>query len=176
MAAARGNYSERQLNRKHSMYVYGNAAPAPSREPERKKKQSRQGNELIRRRKYKRLQQRRALRANKRYVTALAFAGVFVLLMCMNYIQLQSMITSRTRNISAMQEELADLKEENNTRYNTIVDSVDLDEIKERAINDLGMVYATEDQVIEYAGTNSDYIKQYEAIPESGVLAQSDKQ
>ena len=36
-------------------------------------------------------------------------------------------------------------------------------------------VYATSDQVIEYDSPSGDYVKQYEGIPEDGVLAQSDK-
>ena len=44
------------------------------------------------------------------------------------------------------------------------MDSVNLDEIREKAMNELGIVYAT-----------GDYVKQYEGIPEDGVLAQSDK-
>ena len=71
--------------------------------------------------------------------------------------------------------ELADLKEENTTKYNAVVDSVNLDEIREKAINQLGMTYATPDQIVEYDNPASDYVKQYENIPENGVLAQSDK-
>ena len=50
-----------------------------------------------------------------------------------------------------------------------------MDEIREKAMNELGMVYATSDQVIEYDSPSGDYVKQYEGIPEDGVLAQSDK-
>ena len=74
-----------------------------------------------------------------------------------------------------LKEELADLKEENTTKYNAVVDSVNLDEIRERAINQLGMTYAAADQIVEYDNPASDYVKQYENIPENGVLAQSDK-
>ena len=47
--------------------------------------------------------------------------------------------------------------------------------IREKAINQLGMTYATPDQIMEYDNPASDYVKQYENIPENGVLAQSDK-
>jgi hypothetical protein len=42
-------------------------------------------------------------------------------------------------------------------------------------INQLGMTYAAADQIVEYDNPASDYVKQYENIPENGVLAQSDK-
>ena len=39
----------------------------------------------------------------------------------------------------------------------------------------LGMTYASPDQIVEYDDPATDYVKQYDNIPESGVLAQSDK-
>ena len=84
-------------------------------------------------------------------------------------------MTQRSKRVTALQEKLADLKEENTTKYNAVVDSVNLDEVRERAINQLGMTYATPDQIVEYDNPAADYVKQYDNIPESGVLAQSDK-
>ena len=55
------------------------------------------------------------------------------------------------------------------------MDAVNLDEIRTKAQKDLGMVYASEDQIVEYTRPSADYVKQYEDIPEDGVLAQSDK-
>ena len=109
------------------------------------------------------------------YVVFLTVAALMALIVCVNYVQLQSRITSRSKNITAMQEELADMKEENNTKYNAIMDSVNLDEIRDKAQTDLGMVYASPEQVVEYDNHATDYVKQYENIPEDGVLAQSDK-
>ena len=77
------------------------------------------------------------------YVVFLTVAALMALIVCVNYVQLQSRITSRSKNITAMQEELADMKEENNTKYNAIMDSVNLDEIRDKAQTDLGMVYAS---------------------------------
>ena len=54
-------------------------------------------------------------------------------------------------------------------------DSVNLDEVRDRAQNDLGMVYASPEQIVEYENPATDYVKQYEEIPKDGVLAQSDK-
>ncbi len=68
---------------------------------------------------------------------------------------------------------LEDAKEENTTRYNVVMDSVNLEEVRDRAINDLGMGYATSDQIIEYQNPVNDYVKQYESIPKSGVLGQT---
>ena len=90
------------------------------------------------------------------------------------------MIKNRIREYRARynmkQEELARLREENNTKYNAVMDSVNLDEIREKAQKELGMVYAAPEQVVGYPRPSADYVKQYENIPEDGVLAQSDKQ
>ena len=44
--------------------------------------------------------------------------------------------------------------------------SVDLEHVKDVAMNELGMVYATQDQVRLYDDKSSDYVKQYEELPE----------
>jgi cell division protein FtsL len=109
------------------------------------------------------------------YVVFLAIAAIAALIVCTGYLKLQSEITSRSRNIASLQEELADLKEDNTTRYNAVLNSVNLEEIREKAINELGMVYASPEQIIKYKSPTSNTVKQYEDIPKSGVLAGSDK-
>lgn len=117
----------------------------------------------------------KALHMSAGYVVFLAIAAVAALVVCIGYLRLQSEITSRSRNIASLQEELADLKEDNTTRYNAVLNSVNLEEIREKAINELGMVYANPEQIIKYKSPTSSKVKQYENIPENGVLAESDK-
>ena len=62
---------------------------------------------------------------------------------------------------------------DSNTAYNSAADSVNLDTVKERAMNEMGMVYASEGTVVEYESPSGEYVKQYSDIPESGVLAKS---
>lgn len=154
------------------MYVYGNVVTKPAYEPVRRK-------ELPERRKSTsrqvRKNRRKALHMNPGYVMFLTFAALLALVVCVNYVKLQSRITSRSENIAALQEELAERKEENNTRYNSVMDAVNLDEVRKTAQESLGMVYASADQVVEYDSPSADYVKQYESIPEDGVLAKSDK-
>ncbi|MXP76857.1 hypothetical protein GN277_16120 [Lachnospiraceae bacterium WCA-9-b2] len=152
-------------------YVYGNVAvevePAyHEQSPERpKKKVSKQ---VLKNRK-------QALHMNSAYVIFLTVAAVTAVIVCVNYVKLQSRITDRSKNITAMQKELANLKEENNAKYNAVMDSVNLDEIRERAQNQLGMVYASPEQIVEYDNPATDYVRQLEEIPDDGVLAQSGK-
>lgn len=154
------------------MYVYGNVVPKPAYEPDRRTKEPQRPKKVSRQ---VRKNRRKALHMSSGYVIFLTIAAILALVVCVNYVQLQSRITGHSKNISAMQQELSDMKEENNTKYNAVMDSVNLDEIRDKAQNDLGMVYAASDQVVEYDNPASDYVKQYEDIPEDGVLARSDK-
>mgnify|MGYP001141976091 FL=1 len=152
-------------------YVYGNGAGEVEpgyheQSPEKpKKKVSKQ---VLKNRK-------QALHMNSAYVIFLTVAAVMAVIVCVNYVKLQSRITDRSKNITAMQKELANLKEENNAKFNAVMDSVNLDEIRDRAQNQLGMVYASPEQIVEYDNPATDYVKQFEEIPDDGVLAQSGK-
>ena len=152
------------------MYVQGNVVTKPAEEPRRH-----EGSSVRHRKASRQVRKNRALRMNSAYVIFLAVAAVMALVVCVNYIELQSRITSRSKNITAMQEELARLREENNTRYNAVMDSVTLDEIRDRAQNELGMVYASPERIVGYESPATDYVKKYEDIPEDGVLARSGK-
>lgn len=112
---------------------------------------------------------------NKGYVLFLSIAAIAALFICVRYLQIQSEITNRSEAIAALQSKLTELKEENTAMYNAATDSVDLEELRKRAVEDLGMVPATPDQVMEYDSPTSSYVKQYEEIPENGILAQSSK-
>lgn len=166
--AARNSRRVYTANRQE--YVYGNVVTKPAYEPKRQyeepKRVKRTSSQVRRNRK-------KALHMSPGYVMFLTAAAVIALVVCINYVQLQARITSSSKNITVMQKELAELREENNTRYNAVMDTVNLEEIRKKA-DKLGMVYATSDQIVEYESPSADYVKQYEKIPESGVLAQSD--
>jgi Flp pilus assembly CpaF family ATPase len=89
-------------------------------------------------------------------------------------LQLQSEITKRSKNITTLQQQLADVKEENTTRYNAIMNAMNLEEIRDIAVNEFGMVYAEAEQIIKYQSPEGNAIVQYTKIPESGIVASSD--
>ena len=99
------------------------------------------------------------------YMLFLTVAAAMVLWSCVNFLQLQAESTSRVKNIAALETELEDLKKENDDNYTRIMTSVDLDYIRDVAINELGMVYADEDQVILYDGGTKDYVRQSQDVP-----------
>lgn len=95
-------------------------------------------------------------------VLALAVAG-FVLI---GYIRLQSDITSSITRISHLESQLNDMRLSNDEEYSRIESSVDLDEVRRIAIEELGMTYASEGQVITYSADGSDYVRQVQEIPD----------
>lgn len=176
MAARRTVHAARQKTNRTTgqAYVHGNVVAKPVYEPERRVREPEPGREERVSRQVKK-NRKMALRMNLSYVMFLALAAMLALVVCVKYVQLQSRLDSRSKNITALQQELTSLREENNTRYNSVMDAVNLDEIREAAQGSLGMVYASEEQVIEYNSPSADYVKQYEDIPKDGVIASSDK-
>lgn len=155
-------------------YIYGNTvrkADVPLQEQE----YIEQGRPARKRKPSPQVQRnrRRALHMNPAYVAFLAIAAIAALCVCVWYLQVRAELTTRTEHLTALQQELADAREENTTRYNAVVDSVDLEQVRERALGELGMHYAGTDQMIQYPNPSGDYVKQYEDIPKDGVLSQS---
>lgn len=99
------------------------------------------------------------------YVLFLCAALVVTGFILVNYIALQSDITNSVEHISRLEKELNDLKLSNDEEYSRITSSVDLEEIKRIAIQELGMQYAEEGQIISFVSESSDYVKQMEDIP-----------
>ena len=123
-----------------------------------------------RERQSERRERRHAEKSNVQYVNVLymiflAAASCMVLWSCVNYLQLQAETTSRVKHIASLETELEDLRKENNDNYTRIMTSVDLDHIRDVAINELGMIYAEPNQVILYDGGTDDYVRQNGSIP-----------
>lgn len=113
----------------------------------------------------------RARREKVRYLSIgyslfLTAASIVALWVCAGYLKLQADNSARMKNIAALEARLSELKAENDDEYNRVTTSVDLEKVREIAINELGMVYAKADQVILYNSQGSDYVRQYGDIPE----------
>lgn len=101
------------------------------------------------------------------YVMFLTFMGAAFVFICVNYLQLQSAAILCTKQITALKAELSEMTLDNDAAYNSAIDSVDMNEVKDIAVNKLGMDYPTESQVITYECESRDYVRQYCEIPES---------
>lgn len=107
----------------------------------------------------------RAKHMNAGYVLFLGMALVATGMILVYYIGLQSDITNSVKHISTLESQLNDLKVANEENYSRISSSVDLEEIRRIAIQELGMQYAQEGQIISFASENNDYVKQMAEIP-----------
>lgn len=150
-------------------YVHGNVAHKEYAMPVKREEKQKEVSHQVKRNRSK------AMHMNRGYVMFLAVAAVITLFACVKYLQLQSELTNRSANITYLQQQLADAKEENTTRYNAIMNSMNLEEIRDIAMNEFGMVYASEDQIVKYQNPTNNAVIQYSNIPESGVVASVDK-
>lgn len=131
---------------------------------ERQEKEEREN--LRRRRRAAARNREKELRMSKSYVVFLTMAVTVFGIFCGTYVKMQSDMTSRMKKIAVLESQIADLKADNDEAYKRINTAADLENIRNTAINDLGMFYATEDQIVYYTVDKSDYMNQYGEIPE----------
>lgn len=81
------------------------------------------------------------------------------------YLSLQADLTSASKNVAHMESQLNSLKLDNDENYSRINSSINLDEVRRIAIQELGMQYADEGQIISFNGEGSDYVRQLGALP-----------
>lgn len=151
-----------------SRYYYtedGNAARRLLPEREWEEEQRRQREERKRQHHARRTAQARARRrARLRLIpftaSLLVISGFFMV-----NVYLQSSISESMRNIATMQSEISDLKAENAATENRIHINANLENVKAKAANELGMVYANNDQIVYYSMDDTDYMDQYDKIP-----------
>lgn len=133
------------------------AAPAPAAIP----KQKRQLSEAAQKNRQK------ATAMNWGFVVFLAVVCTAILFCSVNYLRYKSEITARMRSVANLEEELAQLKEDNDAYYSQVTSNVDLNQIKKTAIGRLGMRYPSDDQTVSYSISGNSYVRQYQDVPDS---------
>jgi len=95
------------------------------------------------------------------------FTAVMVLAVTLSYyVTLQSDITNSIKSIEVQEKTLNTLRTENDENYSRITGNVNLEEIRKVAIQDLGMRYADEGQIVYFDGEGSDYVRQTGQMPD----------
>ena len=152
-------------------YINGNTVrELEEAQPIRPERRSREEIERTRREKNR----RNAARRNRERAFGMSRGYAFFLSICVaasafsavSLIQTQSSVTQKMKNVAVLQSQIEDLQSDNNARYKEITNSVDLNYIKDVAMNQLGMTYASEEQVVYYSVENNNYMDQYSDIPE----------
>ena len=120
--------------------------------------------EYVEQRKQRRLQEKKIKRANKmNLLYTIAVVGVVAVMftVCYQYLNLQASVKN-----SKLEQQLAKITNSNDEKEQEINASIDYDAILNTAVNELGMVYPDRNQVITYDAGESEYVKQYQNIPE----------
>ena len=156
--------SRKNYNYRMDPYIEGNTVRKPDRvqQPQRPVREERMRPAVSRK---TRRNREKALQINLGYVAFLTAAAVATLFVCVRFLKLQSESTAYLKTVTSLESQLATLKMDNDADYERTISSVDLEKIKDIAINELGMVYADEGQVITYDSQSSDYVRQYEDVP-----------
>lgn len=161
-----GKQQSRASHTDNRAYVEGNTVRKLDTLPEyapREKEEHRREKRVDR---ATRANRQRALQMGPGYVLFLAMALAVTLGIGTLYVQLQSDITGRMRNVSALKNQILDMKTDNDAALRRVEASVNLDEIRNAAINELGMVYPVQGQIENFEVKSNDYMNQYQDIPE----------
>ena len=107
----------------------------------------------------------RSLQMNLGYVVFLTAAAVLTVFICVNFLRLRAEYTSLQKQATSLELDLSRLKMDNDAEYNRLISGVNLEDVKQTAMTRLGMVYASEDQIVTYDAAGKDYVKQFRDIP-----------
>ena len=102
----------------------------------------------------------RARHMNAGYVLFLSLAVCITARTLLGYIKAQSNLTVSAKRVANLEKELNDLRLTNEENLDRINASVNLEDIKQVAVNELGMTYAKEGQVVVVGSEGNDYVRQ----------------
>ncbi|MGI5989533.1 MAG: septum formation initiator family protein [Lachnospiraceae bacterium] len=141
------------------MYIDGNTVLQPVEEP-RKARPARKPRTTLHSRYVRRIN---ALN----FLYTLTVIGVVAVIFgfCVSYLNTRASLQANEAKIASLQAELSTLTSENDDKAMKLSADVDYDEIYRQATEELGMVYPSEGQVVEYSAGDSEYVEQYSDVP-----------
>lgn len=99
------------------------------------------------------------------YVIFLAAAVLIACFTLVSYIKMQAELTVSIKRVAYLENELNNLRLTNDEELERIESSVNLEEIKTIAVEELGMTYAKAGQVVTISDEGSDYVRQLRELP-----------
>ena len=81
-------------------------------------------------------------------------------------LSLRHQMIENANEIITLEDRLEKTRSDNDEQYRRLTESVDLNEIRSIAIDDLGMQYADPTQIVTYEGEEAEYVQQVGEIPE----------
>lgn len=152
--------------------------PEPERAPKKRSGRQRKSSKGTGRRKQRKqvnrhsAEVREQIRANREretrfgvgYVAFLSVVCIITVLLCINFLQLRSRVTTQSVKIASMESNLSSLKQDNDAYYKDVLASVTIDDVREAALNRLGMHYPSEDEIRYYSTDDGSYVRQYQDV------------
>ncbi|MDF2842236.1 MAG: putative rane protein [Herbinix sp.] len=145
-------------------YIEGNTVRKLNAVPERRREE--RPTEAPRPRRQVQRQPRGLSNMNFASLVVLVAAIVATLYMCVNFLQLQTEVSRMEKSIKTYETSLKNLTNENDAAYAAINQAYDLNYVYKIAVEELGMVYPNNNEVITYEGSDLEYVRQYEDIPD----------
>ena len=110
---------------------------------------------------------------NPRHMSGIGLASLFILTIaiastlyfCIELLMLQQQVSKMEKDIVSMERNLNTMRNENDASYEQINMVYDLDYVYSTAVNELGMVYPNNNEVIIFEGADESYVRQYADIP-----------
>lgn len=141
-------------------YVYGSTARELYAEPVRRRRPKKE-QEVERR--PKRKPKKRIDRVSVLIFAITLSAAFFV---CFTYLQKSFETHYLSNEIVALQNEVVELEKENANLSESVKNSIDLGTIYQKAVKELGMVSAKDNQVFYYKSKKSTQVRQHSDIPQ----------
>lgn len=143
-------------------YISGNTARQLQAVPERKhrEKQKRELSQSVKKNREK------ALEMSMGYVLFLAAATIALVVVCFNYLKLRADISETNSNITKLTSSIDMLTAQNDAVDYSINSYTDVNYIVRVAVEELGMIQASKDQVSYYKSSESEFMKQFTDVPE----------
>ena len=154
----RGNviYSE-SFGRNSRTFISGSAAPDDFWAESSQEETHRNNSDI---RIAARRSREQVMQMNRRYAIFMAFLVVALTLCLIGYIKLMSDISATNKRIASLEAQVSEMKSSNNEVYNELTGNVDLEKIRRIAIDEFGMKYADQDQIVIYSDTKGDSVRQ----------------
>lgn len=93
------------------------------------------------------------------YIVFLLIAFSVAAVVLIGYVRLNADITTLNQEIARQEKVLNTMRMENTEALSRIDSSIDIEEVKRVAIQELGMTYPKEGQIVSYVGVNYDYVR-----------------
>lgn len=152
---------------REDVYIHGNAVRKLNPQQDYRNERIKRENEIHKRqiKRAAKRNQEKAMVMNKGYVLFLT-AAVFISCLCAAfYINIQADVTQRMKQISRLESQASSLQISNQETQKRIATSVDLNHIKDIAVNQYGMILPQSDQIVYYDVKEKDFMNQYNDIP-----------